>query len=183
MRRPRSAIDRTCRSTGNARTRSACRRRGDSFDSSSTKDSTSTSAIAAYSTQCGSISLAPARVGFNERFATPSLAELFTATQFPFADVEQVDVDGTRGSMQARYRPDQRPKIFYTNTPVEYWGGGRAAALTHTTADGKRDLELPDNVRMYLLAGTQHIVAPFPPVRTPPCPARSTLRREAVGNS
>ncbi len=108
-----------------------------------------------------------ARLGFNRRFATPSLAELFTTTQFPFADVEQVDVDGTRSSMQARYRPDQRPKIFYTNTPVEYWGGGRAAALTHTTADGTRDLELPDNVRMYLLAGTQHIVAPFPPVRTP----------------
>jgi len=109
-----------------------------------------------------------ARLGFNERFATSTLAELFTATQFPFADVEQVDVDGTRGNMQARYRPDQRPKIFYTNTPVEYWGGGRAAALTHTTIDGKRDLELPDNVRMYLLAGTQHIVAPFPPVRTLP---------------
>jgi hypothetical protein len=108
------------------------------------------------------------RVGFNERFATPTLAELFKATQFPFADLEQVDVDGTRGSMQARYRPDQRPQIFYTNTPVEYWGGGRAAALTHTTVDGKRDLALPDNVRMYLLAGTQHIVAPFPPVRTPP---------------
>ncbi len=108
------------------------------------------------------------RVGVNERFATPSLAKLFTATQFPFANVEQVDVDGTRDSMQARYRPDQRPKIFYTNTPVEYWGGGRAAALTHTTVDGTRDLELPDNVRMYLLAGTQHIVAPFPPIRTPP---------------
>ncbi|MEO8258817.1 MAG: alpha/beta hydrolase domain-containing protein [Acidobacteriota bacterium] len=108
------------------------------------------------------------RVGVNERLATPSLGKLFTATQFPFADIEQVDVDGRRGSMQARYRPDQRPKIFYTNSPVEYWGGGRAAALTHTTVDGKRDLELPDNVRMYLLAGTQHIVAPFPPVRTPP---------------
>jgi hypothetical protein len=108
------------------------------------------------------------RVGFNERFATPTLAALFKTTQFPFADLDQVDIDGTRGSMQGRYRPDQRPKVFYTNTPVEYWGGGRAAALTHTTIDGQRDLELPDNVRMYLLAGTQHIVAPFPPVRTPP---------------
>jgi alpha/beta hydrolase family protein len=108
-----------------------------------------------------------ARVGFNGRFATPSLAELFTSTQFPFADVEQVDVDGTRSGMQARYQPEQRPKIFYTNTPVEYWGGGRAAALTHTTIDGKRDLPLPDNVRLYLLAGTQHGVASFPPVRTP----------------
>ena len=108
------------------------------------------------------------RVGINERFATPSQAKLFTATLFPFADVEQVDADGTRGSLHARYRPDQRPKVFYTNTPVEYWGGGRAAALTHTSPDGKRDLDVPDNVRIYLLAGTQHIVPPFPPVRMPP---------------
>ena len=43
-----------------------------------------------------------ARLGFNERFATESLAALFTATQFPFADVEQVDVDGTRDGLQAR---------------------------------------------------------------------------------
>jgi hypothetical protein len=108
------------------------------------------------------------RVGFNERFATPTLAALFTSTQFPFADVAQVDVDGRLDSVQARYDANQQPKIFYTNTPVEYWGGGRAAALTHTTIDGTRDLELPDNVRMYMLAGTQHVVAPFPPVRTPP---------------
>ena len=109
-----------------------------------------------------------ARVGFNARFATPSLGELFTSVQFPFADVEQAHIDGTRDSLQARYRQDQRPKIFCTNTPVEYWGGGRAAALTHTTVDGKRDLTLPENVRMYLLAGTQHGVAAFPPVRNAP---------------
>ena len=108
-----------------------------------------------------------ARGSFNERFATPTLGDVFRPTQFPFSDVEQVDVDGTRAGLQSRYRPDQRPKMFYTNTPVEYWGGGRAAALTHTTIDGKQDLELPDNVRMYLLAGTQHGAATFPPVRTP----------------
>ena len=106
-----------------------------------------------------------ARVGMNERFATPSLGALFTSVQFPFADVEQMDVDGRRSSLQGRYRPDQRPKIFYTNTPVEYWAG-RAAALTHTTNDGRRDLALPENVRIYLLAGTQHGVASFPPSRT-----------------
>jgi hypothetical protein len=115
-----------------------------------------------------------ARVGFNERFATETLAELFTATRFPFADVEQRDADGRRDGLLARYRPDQRPKIFYTNTPVEYWGGGRAAALTHTTIDGTRDLELPGHVRMYFLAGTQHIVPPFPPVRTPPVAGAGT---------
>jgi hypothetical protein len=42
----------------------------------------------------------------------------------------------------------------------------RAAALTHTTVDGQRDLALPENVRMDLLAGTQHGVASFPPSGT-----------------
>ncbi|MDO8631790.1 MAG: alpha/beta hydrolase domain-containing protein, partial [Phycisphaerales bacterium] len=108
-----------------------------------------------------------ARGSFNEHFATPTHGDAFRPTQFPFSDVEQSDVDGTRASLQSRYAPNQRPKVFYTNTPVEYWGGGRAAALTHTTLDGKRDLRLPENVRIYLLAGTQHIEAAFPPpVRT-----------------
>jgi hypothetical protein len=109
-----------------------------------------------------------ARGSFNERFATPTLGDVFRPTKFPFSDLEEVDVDGRRGGLQSRYRPDQRPKVFYTNTPVEYWGGGRAAALTHTSVDGKRDLTLPENIRIYLLAGTQHIVAAFPPARTPP---------------
>src|SRR5688572_22051427 len=58
---------------------------------------------------------------------------------------------------------DFKPKIFYTNTAVEYWGGGRAAALIHTTPDGSRDLILPDNERIYFLAGSQHGPARFPP--------------------
>jgi hypothetical protein len=109
-----------------------------------------------------------ARGSFNERFATPSTGDLYRPTRFPFSDDDQMDVDGTRAGLSSRYRADQRPKIFYVNTSVEYWGGGRAAALTHTTLDGKRDLVLPDNVRIYFLASTQHIVPAFPPVRTPP---------------
>ena len=35
--------------------------------------------------------------------------------------------------------------------------------MTHTSIDGKRDLTLADNVRSYLLAGTQHGEAAFPP--------------------
>jgi hypothetical protein len=31
--------------------------------------------------------------------------------------------------------------------------------------DGTRDLTLPDNVRVYFLAGAQHIPGPFPPIR------------------
>ena len=109
-----------------------------------------------------------ARGSFNERFATPSPGDLFRPTRFPFSDGEQIDIDGTRAGLSSRYRADQRPKIFYVNTSVEYWGGGRAAALTHTTVDGTHDLVLPDNVRIYFLASTQHIVPAFPPVRTPP---------------
>ena len=90
---------------------------------------------------------------------------MFAPTQFPFADADETDVDGGRGGLQSRYRPDQRPKVFYTNTPVEYWGGGRAAALIHTSVDGVRDLTIPDNVRIYLLAGAQHLPFPFPPDR------------------
>jgi Alpha/beta hydrolase domain len=104
-----------------------------------------------------------ARGPFNERFATPVHGDMFRPMKFPFADAEQVDVDGTRDGLLSHYLPNQRPKIFYTNTPVEYWGGGRAAALTHTSVDGMKDLKLPDNVRMYFLAGTQHIEVPFPP--------------------
>jgi hypothetical protein len=58
--------------------------------------------------------------------------------------------------------PEQaRPKIFYTNSSGEYWGGGRAAALTHTTLDGREDATPPDNVRIYLFSGTQDVPGGF----------------------
>ena len=110
----------------------------------------------------------PARAGYNRRFATPGHGDMFRPTEFPFTDADEADVNGARGGLQSRYRSDLRPKVFYTNTPVEYWGGGRAAALIHTSVDGTRDLAPPDNVRIYYLSGTQHLVAPFPPGRTPP---------------
>jgi hypothetical protein len=106
-----------------------------------------------------------ARGSFNERFATPSLGDPFEPTQFPFTDDEQADVDGRRDGLQSRYTRELRPKVFYTNTPVEYWGYGRAAALTHVSLDGTRDLPLSDTVRMYMLAGTQHVTGTFPPSR------------------
>jgi hypothetical protein len=62
----------------------------------------------------------------------------------------------------ARARAHQ-PKVFYTNTAVEYWGTGRVAALIHTTPDGAADLKPPDNARVYFFAGTQHSPARFPP--------------------
>jgi hypothetical protein len=60
-------------------------------------------------------------------------------------------------------RSDVIPKVIHTNSDCEYWGSGRAGALTHTTIDGTKDLALPENVRIYTFASTQHGPAAFPP--------------------
>jgi Alpha/beta hydrolase domain len=105
-----------------------------------------------------------ARIDVNRRWATPTSLGQFTATSFPFADSKQHDpVTGAEeGALENPRARDHQPKIFYTNTGVEYWGGGRSAALIHTTPDGTRDLTLPDNERVYFLAGSQHGPARFP---------------------
>jgi hypothetical protein len=53
------------------------------------------------------------------------------------------------------------PKIFYTFTSTEYWA--RAGSLTHTTDDGKSDVPLNPNSRLYFISGTEHSGGPFPP--------------------
>jgi hypothetical protein len=105
-----------------------------------------------------------ARGSFSARFATPNSLELFTATRFPFLDASQHDplTDKTDG-LFTRTPAAAAPKVFYTNSSTEYWGGGRAAALIHTTLDGREDARVPENVRIYLLAGTQHGSGSFPP--------------------
>ena len=104
------------------------------------------------------------RGSFNERFAAPGY-NTFSATQFPYTDLEQAAPDGSRDGILAAYRPNQMPNVIYTNTSVEYWGLGRSAALTHLTVDGTTDATVPENVRIYHLAGTQHGEAAFPPTR------------------
>jgi len=106
-----------------------------------------------------------ARIDLNARWSTPIGLGVHSATSFPFADASMKDpVSGVQeGALDnARARAHQ-PKIFYTNTPVEYWGTGRVAALIHTTPDGAADIVPPDNVRVYFLAGTQHSPGRFPP--------------------
>src|SRR6185436_16570542 len=83
---------------------------------------------------------------FNERFATPGYSS-FPATRFPFTDLPESNGRGLTDGLLRKYRPEQLPKIFYTNTSVEYWGQGRAAALIHTTLNGQEDVRPPDNVR------------------------------------
>jgi len=105
------------------------------------------------------------RISLNERWASPRGLGVHSATAFPFADASLTDPvsgaqDGLLDNPRARMH---QPKVFYTNTPVEYWGTGRAAALVHTTPDGASDLTPPENVRVYFFAGTQHAPSRFPP--------------------
>jgi hypothetical protein len=108
-----------------------------------------------------------ARISLNERWATPVGLGVHGATAFPFADASLRDpISGAQEGLLDNPRARaQQPRVFYTNTPVEYWGTGRVAALIHTTPDGAADLTLPDNVRVYVFAGTQHSPARFPPIR------------------
>ncbi len=121
---------------------------------------------------------------FNERLATPRAQTAFTATRAPFTD-EPLQSGGD--SILGSYKREHRPKVFYTNTSVEYWGGGRAAALTHVSADGSKDIALPGDVRLYLLAGTQHGEAGLPPRRSNgqqlenPVPQRAVMRALLTG--
>jgi Alpha/beta hydrolase domain len=105
------------------------------------------------------------RLELNRRWATPTSLGQFDATSFPFADVALRDpVTGAEeGQLDNPRARDFKPKIFYTNTGVEYWGGARSAALIHTTPDGTKDLTLPDNERVYFLTGSQHGPGQFPP--------------------
>ncbi len=86
-----------------------------------------------------------ARLSLNERSATPNSLAMFTATGFPYADAATRDPISGRdeGLLDNDRARRHQPKIFYTNTAVEYWGGGRSAALVHTSPDGKADLPLP----------------------------------------
>lgn len=105
------------------------------------------------------------QLDLNRRWATPMSLGQFDATPFPFADAALRDLrtgvrDGLLDNPRAR---GFVPRVFHTQTSVEYWGGARSAALIHATPDGRRDLTLGDDVRVYALAGTQHVPARFPP--------------------
>jgi len=109
------------------------------------------------------------RGSFNYRFAQPSrdaqpTSSVFFPTDiFPFTDQPEKDpVTGEKAGLLDRAAAEKVvPKIFFSNTSYEYWG--RAAALIHISADGKRDATISSNVRIYHLTGLQHFSVPFPP--------------------
>ncbi len=104
------------------------------------------------------------RGDFNQRFSQAVGLDQFKALKFPFTDAAQTDpATGRTDALIGKYPAAVAPKIIYTNSSVEYWGTGRAAALIHTSIDGAGDLVLPANVRVYHIAGSQHGPAQFPP--------------------
>lgn len=110
------------------------------------------------------------RGSFNHRYAQASRdgnpwTNVFYPTDvFPFHDLETSDpVDRrTGGLLDAATRARVVPKIFYTNSSYEYWG--RAAALIHTTPDGRADFAPAPDTRIYAIAGAQHGPGSSPPV-------------------
>jgi hypothetical protein len=89
---------------------------------------------------------------------------MYEITRFPYANQATRDpISGrTDGLLENERARGFQPKTFFTNTSVEYWGGGRNAALVHTSPDGTKDLALADNTRVYYLTGAQHGPARFP---------------------
>ncbi len=99
---------------------------------------------------------------FHHRFAQPSSqASRSPNNLFPYSDETQTDpqtgrTDGLLARLQATGKV---PRILYTYTSSEYWGGH--GALVHIDLAGKRDLELPAAVRVYHFGGAQHSLGPF----------------------
>jgi hypothetical protein len=95
----------------------------------------------------------------NRRFGEPSSNGPLSA-MFPYTDAEILLRAEARGKV---------PRMVYLNTSSEYCSSAAiehvSAALCHISADQSADLEMPDNVRMYLCASTQH--APWPMDATP----------------
>ena len=109
------------------------------------------------------------RGSFNYRFAQPSrdaqpTSSIFFPTDiFPFTDQPEKDpLTGESGGLLDRAVAEKVvPKIFFSNTSYEYWG--RVCALIHVTPDGKQDMPISENVRIYHFTGLQHFSGPFPP--------------------
>ena len=108
------------------------------------------------------------RGSFNHRFAQPSRdahrfsafvypTDLYPFTSLPTRDPVSDVEEGLLDSLPQEFRP----RVMVTNTGYEYWG--RAASLVHTTPDGARDADLPDNERIYHIASAQHYVGRWPP--------------------
>jgi Alpha/beta hydrolase domain len=103
------------------------------------------------------------RGAFNVRFAQPTRLSgtQHTEKQFPGQETPQTWDDTFdpiagifAGQLDRCRKSDTCPSITATMTDTEYWQA--LMALNTTDARGKRDFDIPSNVRIYHFAGTQH---------------------------
>jgi len=126
--------------------------------------------------------IASARLFLNQRFAQPnrlySLGYGFVGypdASFPFGYEKQRDAKSRRedGLLERCRQRDTCPKILHTVSSTEYWQGGHS--LVTTDGPGVQDAVLPENVRVYHFAGTQHIITPTMPRGVCSMPANTTV--------
>jgi len=106
---------------------------------------------------------------FNHRFAQPTAYVTqrekhdWPTDRFPFTYDEREDPlsKATDGILRRVEAAGVAPKVMHTQTSTEYWS--RSGSLVHTDPLGRRDVALPDNVRLYAFGGSQHGPASYPP--------------------
>lgn len=105
------------------------------------------------------------RMATNERFGQPSRNArhpqdpAWTIDSFPFTYAVMTDpLTGRTDGLLARcLRTSTCPKVMQTDSEHEWWGS--RASLLVTDTEGHH-IDLPDNVRAYMIAGTPHFAAP-----------------------
>ena len=126
--------------------------------------------------------IASARLFLNHRFAQPNRAYSmgygflgYPDAAFPFAYEKLRDDFGRRedGILERCRARTNCPKIVQTVTSTEYWQGGHSLNTTDTL--GTKDLALPENVRIYHFAGTQHVITQIMPKGVCSAPANTQV--------
>ena len=105
------------------------------------------------------------RKWLNHRFASPIVSggqqyedHFNIADSFPFSYAWSTDhLTGKDAAILKR--PETDPLVIHTQSATEYWA--RRGSLVHTDTRGN-DLALPDTVRVYCWASSQHFADPQP---------------------
>jgi hypothetical protein len=93
------------------------------------------------------------RFGMPGRTATQHEDRLYPENWFPFGNAVTTDPFSRKTGAILQGRATD-PLVIETNSSTEYWQKG--ASLVHTDPTGRHDADLPSNVRVYMIAGTQH---------------------------
>lgn len=107
--------------------------------------------------------IAPAHIPVNVRFGQPGRAygqreeHTFPAAEGPFSwgRHESERLGFTDGMLSRCSRTRTCPKVVQTISSIEYWQGRMSLATANKL--GSRDRDLPESVKLYHFAGTQHV--------------------------